>query len=271
MIDRSRLGVVSNCWQSLLAQGLPLEDLIRRAVESCGFRHIELRQGALGAFEDSDRMPHVGALSKLADQFPEVSFDLAVELPVFSEPISRDDSRRQTYLDAAMALSGHLRIVDLAAITLDEAADGWLEMAVENLVSLADDLPGGQVSVEHSFQPWSLFWSAFARSGEVCGSALKLCFDPANLWLTDDGGRAADITQKILVETLSMVHLKQRRGDSTLTEFAAGDVDWQGQIQILIEKEYAGPFLFEIAPDENVWEALDAGVGYLDHLVNVAD
>ncbi len=264
MIDRSRLGAVSNCWQFQLAEGQPLEDLIERATQDFGFRQIELRQGALGAFEESDRTPNVEMLAGLSTRFPEVSFDLAVELPVFAEPVRRDGSRRRRYLEAASALSGHLRIVDLTPCSIVEPSGDWLAMAVENLASLAGDLPDGLVSIEHSVQPWPVFWPAFKRAWSSNRDTLRLCFDPANLWLTGDGSRSAEITQSVPVESLSMVHLKQRRGDSTLAAFTDGDVDWQSLLQILRNRDYAGPFLFEIAPSSSVWDEQAAGVEYLD-------
>lgn len=267
MIDRSRQGAVSNCWQSQLVDGQPLENLIGRAVDELGFRHIELRQGSLGTFEDSDRMPDADALACLSSQFPLVSFDLAVELPVFAEPVRQNDSRRQRYLEAAHALSGHLRIVDLTPCPAFDVTNDWLGMAAENLTSLANDLSDGLVSIEHSIQPWSRFWPAFETARSKCEATLKLCYDPVNLWLTGDGAQAGEITRSIPVESLSMVHLKQRRGDSTLPSFTEGDVDWLSQLSILADRNYGGPFLFEIAPSESAWEELAAGLQNLDSLL----
>lgn len=267
MIDRSRLGAVSNCWQFQLAEGQPLEDLIERATQDFGFRQIELRQGSLGAFEDSGRMPNAEMLAGLAARFPDVSFDLAVELPVFAEPVRRDDARRRHYLEAAAALSGHLRIVDLMPCSIVEPSADWLAMAVENLASLAGDLPDGLVSIEHSLQPWSLFWPAFERAWAGNRETLRLCFDPANLWLTGDGSRSVEITQAVPVESLSMVHLKQRRTDSTLAAFTDGDVNWQPLLRLFSDRNYTGPFLFEIAPSSSVWDELASGIAYLDGLL----
>ena len=267
MIDRSRLGVVSNCWQSQLVDGQPLENLIGRAVDELGFRHIELRQGSLGAFEDSDRLPDADALASLSSQFPLVSFDLAVELPVFAEPVGQNNNLRQRYLEAARALSGHLRIVDLSPCPASDVTAEWFAMAAGNLTSLTTELSDGLVSIEHSIQPWSRFWPAFESARAKHEGTLKLCYDPANLWLTGDGTHAAEITRSIPVKSLSMVHLKQRRGDSTLPSFTEGDVDWLSQLSILAETDYGGPFLFEIAPSEAVWEEFAAGLENLDSLL----
>ncbi len=268
MIDRSQLGVVSNCWQVQLADGQPLEDLIARAISELGFGHIELRQGSLGTLENADRVPDADALAGLASRFPHISFDLAVELPVFDRPVLRNDGRRRCYLEAARALSAHLRIVDLTPRPATETTSEWLAMAVANLTSLARDLPGGLVSIEHSVQSWSRFWPAFDLARSHHESTLKLCYDPANLWLTGDGAQAREISRAIPIGSLSMVHLKQRRGDTTLPSFAEGDVDWQSLLSVFVDRSYDGPFLFEIAPSDAVWEELDAGLLNLDSLLS---
>ena len=266
MIDRSRLGVVSNCWQEQLVAGQTIDDLVSRATQEFGFRHVELRQGSLGELENEDRLPDSQALAKLASRFPEVKFDLAVELPIFSQAITREDSRRDRYVDAAAALSGHLRIVDLGPCPSPDAGGDWLNPAAGNLTSLANDLPDGLVSVEHSVQAWSHFWTVFERASSRQPENLKLCFDPANLWLTGNGENAAEITKSVPINSLSMVHLKQRRGDSTLTSFAEGAVDWQSLLRHFVGSGYEGPFLFEIAPSCAVWEELAAGIEFLDRL-----
>ncbi|MHC4879033.1 MAG: sugar phosphate isomerase/epimerase family protein [Planctomycetota bacterium] len=266
MIDRSQLGVVTNCWQHQLADGQPLEDLIARAINDFGFQYFELRQGSLGAFEDSDRVPQASLLRNLAHRFPQAHFDLAVELPVFSAPFDRDDVRLKQSVDAA-GFCAHLRVVDLMALHQPSLSDNWLEMVATNLGGLASDLQGGVLSVEHSCQPWSLFWPAIERVRQESGSNVRLCFDPTNLWLTDDGADAVQITDQVPVESLSMVHLKQRSGSTPLTSFASGDVDWPPLLTSLLDRSYDGPFLFEIAPSESVWSELTASVDYLEKLV----
>ncbi len=266
MIDRSQLGVVTNCWQHQISGSQPLEDLIARAIDDFGFQHFELRQGSLGAFEDSNRVPQASLLRNLAHRFPQTHFDLAVELPVFSAPIDRDDDRLKQFVDAA-GFCAHLRVVDLMPLHQSSLSDDWLEMVAANLCGLASDLRDGVLSVEHSFQPWSLFWPAIERVRQEAGSSVRLCFDPTNLWLTDDGAEAVQITSQVPIESLSMVHLKQRSGSTPLTRFDSGDVDWPPLLTSLLDRNYDGPFLFEIAPSESVWSELAASVDYLDKLL----
>lgn len=266
MSDRSRLGIVSNCWQHQLSHGEDLADLVAHAADELGLRYIELRQGSLGNYEDASRQPDPEALGTLPARFPHVRFNLAVELPFFSRPIPASDSARHRYLDAAAVLGGHLRVVDLQALQPDPSSDPPHATAVSNLTALAAELSDGQLSVEHAVQPWTHFERAF-RQTRAAASNVRVCFDPANLWASGDGERALEITSSIPVSEVSMVHLKQRRGERVLPSYASGDVDWLPLLQSLTDRQYAGPFLFEIAPGPQFREELFRGIHHLDRML----
>ena len=274
-----RLGLVSNCWTMQLDAGVRLNRLIEQAVAE-GFRFVELRQGCLGDCEDPQtRLPHADALKKLAQGFPEITFDLAVELPVFSEFIDVSSTMVESLLLGALALStndrpAHLRIVDLVSrdVPAERSAtdppntDFSLEDVVNSLLNLEGQLPAGIVSVEHSFQPWSGFRRVFEAADSRSGSSrdsINICYDPCNLWLANDGENSNEITGQLPVEWLSMVHLKQRVRGSISTRLEPGDVDWARQLGLLINAGYTGPFLFETAPSEDVWECLRESREYL--------
>lgn len=262
-----RLGIVSNCWKRQLDDGQALENLIEHAADA-GFRFIELRQGCLGRFEETEsRLPHSDLLCDLKDRFADITFDLAVELSVLSGELDRPEHEVQRLVDGAQAVGGHLRIVDLK--TRDDASSGPVDVdrSAKLLADLAGVLKDGIVSLEHSIQKWDRFYAVFERAGTLAGDSIRLCFDPSNLWVTGEGHRAAQITASIPVEQYSMVHLKQRRGSTVLPDFAAGDVNWSRQLKILRDKNYSGPFLFEIAPGENVWEELAAGRRRFESLI----
>jgi len=275
----SSLGLVSNCWKVQLDSGVSLSSLVERASLE-GFRFVELRQGCLGECEDSEtRLPNAGVLKKLAQNFPEITFDLAVELPVFSEFIDVSSKTADAMLRGARAISendrpAHLRIVDLVSKAVPHGrADAvvanaafYLEDVVESLRNLKAQLPGGIVSVEHSFQPWTGFRRVFESTSPVGGSlsaAVQLCYDPCNLWLTEDGKNANEITARLPVEWLSMVHLKQRVHGAISPRLEPGDVDWSRQLSLFNSAGYTGPFLFETAPSEDVWECLRDSRDYL--------
>lgn len=280
----SRLGLVSNCWKVQLDSSVSLSSLVDRASEE-GFRFVELRQGCLGDCEDSEtRLPNADALQKLAQEFPKITFDLAVELPIFSEAIDVSSGTVEAMLRGACAISGndrpaHLRIVDLVSRKVPDrravAADSLnvafcLEDSVESLLNLKAHLPSGIVSIEHSFQPWSGFRGIFESTdsgGDAPKGSVQVCYDPCNLWLTDDGKNANEITARVSVERLSMVHLKQRVDGAISPRLEPGDVDWPRQLSLLNSAGYTGPFLFETAPSEDVWECLRDSRDYLASII----
>jgi sugar phosphate isomerase/epimerase len=277
------LGLVSNCWKVQLDAGVSLASLVARASEE-GFRFVELRQGCLGECEDSEtRLPHADLLKRLAQDFSEITFDLAVELPVFSESIDIASKDVEDMLKGARDLSSkdrpaHLRIVDLVSKSVpnersasDESKSGFcLEDVVESLRELSNELPFGIVSVEHSFQPWTGFRKLFEvarRQNDAPNPSPQLCYDPCNLWLTNNGQHANEITESLHVEWLSMVHLKQRVGGSISPRLEAGDVGWHWQLELLNRAGYEGPFLFETAPSGNVWQCLADSRQHLAEIV----
>jgi hypothetical protein len=279
----SSLGLVSNCWKVQLDSGASLSDLVDRAATE-GFRFVELRQGCLGECEDPEtRLPSADSLKKLAQDFPEITFDLAVELPVFSEFIDVSSKTVDAMLRGARAISendrpAHLRIVDLVSKAVPNGrADAvvanaafYLEDVVDSLRNLKAQLPAGIVSLEHSFQPWSGFRRVFESTSPAGGSlnaAVLVCYDPCNLWLTDDGENANEITARLPVDWLSMVHLKQRVDAAISPRLEQGDVDWPGQLSLLNSAGYTGPFLFETAPSEDVWECLRDSRDYLASII----
>lgn len=284
---KHRLGLVSNCWKIQLEAGESLRDLIDRAI-ACGLAFIELRQGCLGEFEDkSTRLPRVELLQELASDFPRVTFDLAVELPIFSEEIDPASAEVRVLIDAARALAdgqrpAHLRIVDLVsrdvpsprAADSQESVDFSQQHVMKSLQALQNELPSGVLSLEHSFQPWKGFSRLFSTAGSKAGSEAsparspKLCYDPCNLWLSGDGDLLKEPGSLLHVDWLSMVHLKQRVNGTVSTRFEPGEVDWEQQLTVLDQDGYAGPLLFEIAPSTDVWECLEESSRYLAELIS---
>jgi len=275
-----RLGLVSNCWKVQLDAGASLIELVDQAANE-GFRFIELRQRCLGDYEDSkSRLPLARRLKELAEQFSEIAFDLAVELPVFSETIDPSLETIDIMLQSAKALSSHghpahLRIVDPGSKNVpcmrsaDENAGSrfCMQDVVESLSNLKTRIPTGIVSVEHSFQPWTGF-RTLLKVANSSGSNVQLCYDPCNLWLAGDGDKANEITASLPVDWLSMVHLKQRVGNSVSPRLEPGEVDLPRQLNLLNDARYTGPFLFETAPSEDVWKCLRDSRVYLASIVH---
>lgn len=268
------LGLVSNCWQAQLAQGAPLEALLAEAAD-LGYRAVELRQGSLGEFEaGSEPLPDAERLTDLPARFPDLQFNVAVQMPFLGLDVTLEHPVFNAGWKAAQGVAGnaepHLRLVDLT--TTGRQLDGvtW-ESAGRSLARLARAVieEGGQLTVEHARQPWALFREAlhYARRqiGENAGR-LRLCYDPCNLLLAGETVAPADVTASLRPDEIAMVHVKQSRDGAVLPQVGDGDVDWAAQITALQEKEYAGPVLFEIASHEEVWASLDESTAYLERL-----
>lgn len=265
---KERLGLVSNCWREQLLAGESLESLVKQA-EDLGHRYIELRQGCLGEFEDAEsRLPDTEGLRRLARRHPNILFNLAAELPILSRPINLANTTR--YVETAKALSGHLRIVDLETTSMPIAKNRLNlpdEGVMTSVITLLGYLTGGTLSIEHSIQPWHNIQTMLDAASTAGLNDLRLCYDPCNLWLSGDGDAAEKITEQLDVVRISMVHLKQRHGDSVSTVFEPGEVDWPAQLSILNRRGYEGPFLFEIAPSSDVWGQLSDSVEYFEQLM----
>lgn len=274
---RDRLGIVSNCWRVQLDEGSPIEALIERSLK-IGLRHFELRQGSLGDCETCDRVPLPDRLAKVTDRFVEATFDLAVEMPVVTGAAPFDVDFAKRCVEAVVALASpkansnpHLRIVDLAgssAATGPSRANCVSEL--ERLFKLLRQASASAVlSLEHSRQPWPGFRDLFdaARSGVD----LKLCFDPCNLWLCDDEPPVEAILDSISVETISMLHVKQRDVDSpsVLTGLDRGLVPWPDPLRQLERAGYAGPILLETAPCHDVFDQTETNCRRLEEWLGV--
>ena len=263
-----KLGLVSNCWQHLLQAGDSLESLCQQALDA-GLTYVELRQTCLGNCEDADHQPKPDALGKLADQVRGMQWNLAINHPVFS---SNDLSNAtfQAAIESVVAIDKscpHLRIVDLSLASPESLPN--TEAAAECVAKHAEVLGnvGGVLSLEHSIQPWDWFESVFVQANQLLkadgNSLLKLCYDACNLLFPADGVDPNEITAGLDIQSISMIHFKQRQDGRVLDTMQDGDIDWSTQLSLWAEKEYDGPALFEIAPSQQVWTRLSDSQQYL--------
>lgn len=263
---RSRLGIVSNCWKMQLDSGATLASLVERGL-AIGLRHFELRQGALGECEAEDRTPLPEQLASLAARFPEAAFDLAVEMPVVTGTGSLRSRFLAHCLEGAVALASseaspvaHLRIVDLSGPTVAQGEARQRSLTILKRIEQTLQMSASQsmLSLEHSIQPWPEFRELFDEARSAV--ALKLCFDPCNLWLCEDAPDMAAITASLDPNSISMLHVKQRDEDSpgVRTDIGEGAVPWPEPVRQLESAGYAGPILFETAACEDVFEQTEA-------------
>ena len=270
-----RLGIVSNCWKVQLAQGQSLEELIDVAVQH-GFHVIELRQGCLGEYESA--VDHICSLdstkyklAKLSQRFPEVTFNLAVSVPCFSGTYREDDSSFLRALEAATDLAQsdcpHLRLVD-TEIHAPQLDDQSVTCAANAIAAMTRKLveAGGRLSIEHAYQSWPVYWSVLQCAKNLLGanaSALQCCLDPCNLLLTEPLRSVPHIVEAIAPDDVSMIHLKQRRDDRIQPDVSNGDLDWPRLLDVLDRRGHRGPWLFEVAPHEEIWANLQRSIEYL--------
>jgi sugar phosphate isomerase/epimerase len=264
-------GLVSNCWQKQLDSGADLLDLITQAVRTgCGC--VELRQTCLGRFErDEPPVPDASALRELPEAFPDVVFNIAVNVPFLQAGSVEATTVFAAAVQAAQAVAGghrpHLRLVDLTTTT-DQLASADADEIARSIVRLAELMieRDGWLSIEHSLQPWRPFLSVFRDARRLLGERadhLRLCYDPVNLFFADADADPGTVTRSLSAEEISMVHFKQRRDGHVLPRMDDGDVDWREQITVLESIGYRGPYLFEIRSTDDVWSELAFSVEYL--------
>jgi len=266
-----RTGLVSNCWQKQLDSGADLIELISHAVRTeC--RCIELRQTCLGRFEcDKPPVPDGAALRELPETFPDVVFNIAVNVPFLQEKNVDTTPVFAAAVQAAQAVAGehrpHLRLVDLTT-SAEQLAAGRMDEISRNVVQLAELMieRDGWLSIEHSLQPWRPFLGVFRNARGMLGEradSLRLCYDPVNLLFGDTDLDPGAVTRSLAAEEMSMVHFKQRRDGHVLPRMDDGDIDWREQITFLTSIGYRGPHLFEIRSTDDVWAELATSVEYM--------
>jgi sugar phosphate isomerase/epimerase len=263
-------GLVSNCCQVQLSSGHALDEVIAEA-ERRELRVVELRQGCLGTYESGDAgIPDAHRLSELPNRFPRMSFNIAMSVPFLSSIGSVSASMLESGRRAAVAVAGsgqpHLRLVDL-----ESPFDINYELAQRNLVALARSMEtiDGLLSIEHSFQQWSGLLHAFRSARSSLDSQkkrLRLCFDPCNLQMAEPGIDVAAAVASLLVEEISMVHLKQCRDGSILPNVSDGELNWKIAGKALADIGYCGTSLFEVASSSDVWGQLENSRKYLEKI-----
>jgi sugar phosphate isomerase/epimerase len=267
-------GAVSNCWAVLLPAS-SLEAECRRGL-SLGFRYVELRQRALGDAEervsgDERPWPIPDRLAELARSLPELGFNLAVEAPFMTTPVSPDDPYLRCCAEAAKALGGSppvLRLVDVspAPALLNEAQVVELGRSMARLAEACAEM-GVRLALENSKQPVSVLQQLMrhARAALNAGvSAPRLCWDAHNqvsqTFMAED---PLETARTVPVEELFEFHYKQVLHGQLQQDVADGELDWAAILRALAARGYRGPALFEIPPGPDVWERLERSNRYI--------
>ena len=261
--------MVSNIWSHQLDAGTPLAALVARAANA-GARVVELRQGALGKFEDGYRLPDVAGLAAVAAATPQVRFIPAFEVPFLDDGIDPEHPSFAGGRALAMAVAGgevpHLRLVDLETSTDALAASGAGLARLARLMAEVD----GLLSVEHARQGWRPLWRAFVAARQRLGkraAVLRLCVDPCNLsWLAADDADPAHLIETLSPADVGMIHCKQHIDGTLQPTVGPGALDWRRLLRTVGAHHPTAPFLFEMASNPRVWEYLRESLDYLQGL-----
>ena len=128
---------------------------------------------------------------------------------------------------------------------------------------------GGVLTVEKSRQPQAFLSDAINKAREFLGldqDKLRVCFDPCNFFFANDKSNPETALQNLSVEELGMIHFKQRYRGKLSNVLRHGDVNWMKQMEILIQKKYFMPWLFEMASHSSLWGNIETSIKYLDNL-----
>jgi len=267
-------GAITNSWrQQLDSQDLAV--LVQEA-QARGARHIELRQTCLGQCErgeGEDWRPALSRLEALVQEFPELSFDLAMALPCLTRQIDPAGEQFQAALQGAQLVgrqTPHLRLVDPAAFEQPWERPEDIPHEALGVADLAREAArqGVILSMENSGQPIRsmalLVAQARTRLTPEEGRYLGLCPDPTNqLRRYPDSDPLAEL-EALPADMLKIVHFKQARGGRAHPTVDTGDLDCGRMLQILQAKGFAGPAIMEIPPDARVFDHLSSSFAFLE-------
>jgi len=267
-------GAITNSWRRQL-DGQDLAVLVKEALAR-GARHIELRQTCLGHCESGEGehwRPVLSRLEALVQEFPDLSFDLAMAWPCLTRKTDPSGEQFQAALLGAKLVGGqtpHLRLVDPASFDHPWEKPADLPDEALGVADLAREAArqGIILSMENSGQPIRsmalLVREARARLTSEEGRYLGLCPDPTNqLRRYPDSDPLAEL-EALPEDVIKIVHFKQARAGRAHPTVDTGDLDCARMVQILEAKGFQGPAIMEIPPDERVFEHLASSFAFLE-------
>ncbi len=259
-------GAISNSWQRQLPTQA-LATLVAKAQQR-GARHIELRATCLGDCETGEGdnwRPLLTNLQALIDQFPDLSFNLAVPVPCLTEPVDPQGALFQAALAGAICVGreqAHLRIVDGGYFDHPWETPQDIPATALGLADLARETTRQQVilSIENVSQPLHsmamLVESACDWLLPVEGDNLGLCLDLTNQLRAYPDSNPLSELAAISPGMIKMMHIKQTRDLRPYPTVDTGDLDCLQMLKILQDMPYEGPLVFEIPPHEQALENL---------------
>jgi sugar phosphate isomerase/epimerase len=275
------LGIVSNVWSALLEEH-SIESLCSEA-RARGYGYVELRQRAIGSAERAPApgqapVPLPPRLGELARSLPELSFNLAIEVPFLTPVEEVDEGTFVAGLEAARSLGGDppfLRLVDVTPTqtVLEPAAFAACVGRVRELALRATGsggAPGVRLALENSRQPLSTLLQLLdIVAAELGGRALPplLCWDAANMLGAITPEDPQRVVSRLRAGQLALFHFKQLKDGQLQPDVGDGEIDWRFLLAQLQEKGYRGPALFEIPPGPDAWSRLDRSRAYIQGIL----
>jgi len=267
-------GAITNSWRRQL-DGEDLAVLVKEA-QARGARHIELRQTCLGhceSGEGEDWRPVLSRLEALVQEFPGLSFDLAMAWPCLTRTTDPAGESFQAALQGAKLVGGttpHLRLVDPAAFDHPWERPEEIPHEALGVADLAREAArqGVILSMENSGLPIRsmalLVHEARTRLTPEEGRYLGLCPDPTNQLRRYPTSDPLAELEALPADVLKIVHFKQARNGRAHPTVDTGDLDCARMVQILEAKGFQGPAIMEIPPDERVFEHLASSFAFLE-------
>ena len=268
-----RIGAITNSF-GVQIDGGNLSHLVREARDR-GSKHIELRQTFLGDCETGTGdgwRPAIGNLRTLVNEFPDLSFNLALGLPCLTGNVNPKGEMFQRSLEAARVVgrnSPHLRLVDPAPQDNVWESPGDIPEEALSIAVLTREAAaqGITVSVENSGQSIGaitlLVEECRKELTEQEGGLLGVCPDPTNQIRNQPNTDALGDLEAMPLDMLKIVHFKQIRDGQALPDVDHGDLDCARMVRILDSKGYTGPAIFEIPSHEDIFENLSNSFAYV--------
>jgi len=278
----NRIGLVSNVFGKLLERN-SLPQLLREAQLQNGVEYIELRQHFLGhPYEDKNGVIDAASIGKLVQNFPDIEFNIAIQIPYLSGSVTDKDGSFLRGVETAFKIGQitnkkpHLRMVDPQ--TSSDTIKKMINSTCDNIDRMAKALSdiNGILSIENSPQRdmWQNIWHIINTVRQRRDN-IKLCYDPVNVTVSDKiaGEELARLSPTSVDSTalpwksddISMFHVKQIKG-KILPVVSEGEVDWTLQLKQLKSIGYRGPICLEIAPTELVFDNIKSSLNYVNQL-----
>jgi sugar phosphate isomerase/epimerase len=214
-------------------------------------------------------------LKALVDQFPGLTFDLAMAWPCLSRPADPQGEQFQAALAGAKLVGRrmpHLRVVDPSRFDAVWEQPQDLPAQALGVADLAREAArqGVIFSMENSGQPIRsmalVVRQARARLSPREGSYLGLCPDPTNQLRSYPNSDPLAELEALPLDMIKLVHFKQATAGKAHPALDAGDLDCARMVAVLDAKGYQGPAIMEIPPHDQVLDNLSASFRYLGAL-----